>query len=204
MINLLPPATKENFFYARRNVTMLQWLAGIAVGVAGIALVIGGGWLFLHQAVTDYSKGNDAAAAQLKSLNTAGVQKQVEDISNNLKLVVKVLSREVLFSKLLTQIGSVLPRGAVLTGLNIAQTSGGIDLEAAATDYQAAAQIQLNLQDPNSKIFSKADLVSIQCQATSGSGAAFSSTYPCKVQIRAQFATNNPYLFVNNTAGVKQ
>jgi hypothetical protein len=118
----------------------------------------------------------------------------VEAISNNLKLVVKVLSREVLFSKLLTQIGSTLPKGAVLTSLNIAQTTGAIDLEAGAIDYDSAAQIQANLRDPNNKIFSKADLVSIQCTG--------SSAYPCKVQIRAQFASNNPYLFINN--GAKQ
>lgn len=202
MINLLPPESKEDFFYARRNIRLLRWVAGLAVGVFGMFLVIGGGWVFLQQAANDYSHGNAAAAAQLNNLNTASVQKQVEEISNNLKLAVKVLSREILFSKLLTQIGTVLPRGAILTGLNIAQTTGGIDLEAAATDYQSAAQIQVNLQDPANKIFSKADLVSIQCQ--SAGGGASSTTYPCKVQIRAQFSANNPFLFTSKTTGGQQ
>lgn len=199
MINLLPPQTKQNLFYGRRNVRLLRWLAGVMAGTMGILLVIFGGWVFLHNTTANFARTNSTIAAQLQNQNTASVQKQVEAISNNLKLVVKVLSREILFSKLLTQIGSALPKGAVLTSLNIAQTSGAIDLEAAATDYQSAAQIQANLRDPANKIFSKADLVSIQCQSLTGGGGA----YPCKVQIRAQFASNNPYLFVNSSGSNK-
>ncbi|HSX33261.1 MAG TPA: hypothetical protein VLF91_02915 [Candidatus Saccharimonadales bacterium] len=193
MINLLPPTTKENYRYARRNTTLLHWLVGIAIGVAGIGLVVGGGWIFLHQTVQAYRANNSSTSSQLRAQNVTQVQKNVEDISNNLKLVVKVLSREVLFSQLLTQIGSALPNGAVLTGLNITQTTGGIDLDAAAKDYQTASQIQINLADPSNKIFSKADLESIQCQP---GGTGLAAIYPCSVQIRAQFAPNNSFTFI--------
>lgn len=200
MINLLPPEVKENFFYARRNAVLARWVLGIGTGLAGVVVVVAVGMLFLRHTITDYTINNNSAATLLKSQNVSQTQGQVQDISNNLKLMVKVLSREVLFSKLLTKIGSVLPKGSVLTSLNIAQTTGGIDIEAAATDYQTGSQVQVNLADPNNQIFSKADLVSIQCQAAGTGGAAFSSAYPCKVQIRAQFATNNPFLFINNGA----
>jgi len=199
MINLLPPETKENFFYARRGAQLLRWVAGIGVGLAGVVIMTCVGMVFLRHTTTEYARNNSSAATLLKSQNVSEAQSKVEDISNNLKLVVKVLSREVLFSKLLTQIATALPRGSVLTSLNIGQTSGGIDIEAAATDYQTGSQVQINLADPNNKIFSKADLIAIQCQATTG-GVAFSANYPCKVQIRAQFAANNPFLFINNGA----
>lgn len=194
MINLLPPPVKDNYHYARRNTALLSWLVGVSLGTVGIAVVIAAGWVFMRQTVNDYVAENAGTATQLKSQNVSQVQSQVEGISSNLKLVVKVLSREVLFSKLLTQIGSALPGGAVLTGLNITQTTGGIDLDAAAKDYQTASQIQINLADPANKIFSKADLESIQCQA-GASGA--SAAYPCQVKIRAQFATNNSFTYIS-------
>ncbi|HSW65602.1 MAG TPA: hypothetical protein VLI54_00495 [Bacillota bacterium] len=199
MINLLPPETKENFFYARRNAQLLRWVCGIGIGLAGIVIVSLVGMVFLQRTTTDYERNNSSAATLLKTQNVSEAQATVEDISNNLKLVVKVLAREVLFSKLLTQIATVLPRGSVLTSLNIGQTTGGIDIEAAATDYSTGSQVQANLADPNNKIFSKADLILIQCQATTG-GVAFSANYPCKVQVRAQFAANNPFLFINSGA----
>ena len=85
-----------------------------------------------------------------------------------------------------------MPPGSSLTGLNIAQVTGGIDITAGASDYNTASQVQVNLADPNNKIFSKADIVGINC--ASGS----SGSYPCTVTIRALFAANNPYLFINS------
>ncbi len=200
MINLLPPSTKENFFYGRRNTLLLKWLIGVVIGVAGLLLIQLGGVLFMNQAATTYIQNNAGQKAQLEKQNLTQVQKEVENISSHLKLVVKVLSQEVMTSQLLQQIATVLPRGSVLTGLNFSQTSTGMNLQAAASDYQTASQIQINLQDPNNKIFSKADLVSIQCQENSGGDAAFSKAYPCRVEIRAKFADNNPYLLINNKA----
>ena len=202
MINLLPPDIRQNITYARRNARLRRWASGLLVGVVGIGLVTGFGYLYMHRLGNNYSVQAQQAQDDLNKQNPTQINKQVEDISNNLKLVVQVLSREILFSKLLTQIGASLPSGSILQGLSINKVQGGIDLQAGAKDYQTASQIQVNLQDPNNKIFNKADIISIRCD-TSTTASATSSSYPCTVAIRAQFASNNPYLFINSGTGAK-
>ena len=197
MINLLPPAVKSNFRYARKNSFLLKIAVGIGAGVIGIIFVVGAGGLFINHYTSSYVSLVSSANQQFKANNLSQTETQIKSTSNNLKLVVQVLSREVLFSQLLQQIGKALPSGSVLENLNITGESGGIDLQAAAVDYQTASQIQVNLADPANGLFSKADIVSIQCQSTNLSKA---TNYPCKVDIRAQFTASNPFLFINNKA----
>ena len=202
MINLLPLEMKDNYKFARKNTTLFKWSVGVFCGVVGIALVIGAGWFFINQSQNSNSSLVAETNSRLKSEKLDQVQSESDQISGNLKLVVQVLSREVLFSKLLTRIGQIFPSGAVLTSLNITQVGGGLDLAAATVDYSTASQVQANLQDPNNNIFSKADIVSIQCQSASSSGGAITiaSIYPCKAAYRTQFAPNNPFLFINNSS----
>jgi Tfp pilus assembly protein PilN len=199
MINLLPPDTKESYRYARRNRILLHWISYISVCLAIAAGLVGGGYLYLRTQVNGNQRIVDTANQQLQSQNLTGVQKQVSTISGNLKLAVQVLSKEILFSDLLKQLASVTPNDAVLTNLAIAQTQGGVDITAQTANYDAATQLQVNLADPKNQIFSKADLVSINC-TSGGSGDTLNSKYPCTVTLRALFATNNPFLFINSGA----
>jgi Tfp pilus assembly protein PilN len=193
MINLLPPETKNTYRYARYNRTLLRWIMACAFSLAGGLLLAGGGYLYLNRAITDTNKQISTISGQLQAQNLPGVQKQVRSISNNLKLVVQVLSQEVLFSKLLKQLGSVTPSNTILTNLAITQTEGAVDITAQTTNYDAATQLQVNLADPKNQIFSKADIISISC-----TGGASTGKYPCTVNIRALFATDNPFLFIND------
>lgn len=193
MINLLPPQTKETYRYARRNRTLLRWAFTSAFWLAGGTLLAGGGYLYLNKTISDTTHRVDASNQQLQNQNLASVQKQVTDMSNNLKLSVQVLSQEVLFSKMLTQLATVMPSNTVLTGLTILQVQGAVDITANTANYQAATQLQINLADPKNQIFSKADIVTINCTD--------SATYPCAVTIRALFAQNNPFLFTNDSKG---
>jgi Tfp pilus assembly protein PilN len=198
MINLLPPDTKQAYHYARRNRTLIHWVTAFALTLVGGVLLAGGGYMYLNQTIKNTNQQISDSNQQLAKQDLSGVQKQVITISNNLKLAVQVLSKEILFSKLLKQLASVTPNDAILTNLSITQTQGGMDITAETTNYQAATQLQLNLADPNNKIFSKADIVSITCANASGATA---SKYPCSVAIRALFATDNPFLFTNNGSG---
>ncbi len=90
---------------------------------------------------------------------------------------------------------TALPSGANLTGLNISQVSGGsaLDVTADAANYTVATQVQVNLADPDNQIFARADIQNITCDPTTATNPDF----PCKISLRAQFAQNNPFLFVN-------
>ena len=197
MINLLPPSKKVDIVYARRNTKLLRWIAVLVAALAGIGLILVSGLFYINKSISTYSNEVAKAGEGLKSQKFEETQKRVEEISGSLKLVTQVLSREVLFSKLFKQIGSAIPPNASLTDLKIGKIEGAIDLTAAALDYNTATQVQVNLSDPANKIFDKADIVSITCNAKTSSDPR----YPCIVAIRAQFAKNNPFLFISPGGG---
>lgn len=199
MINLLPPTDKAALLYARRNTQLLHWLVAIIMGLGGVLVLVGAGQLYLNQAANAHAQEVERTTQQLKAQKLDETQKRVTDISASLKLMVQVLSKQVLFSDLIRQIGAAIPPGAALADLRISKLEGGIDLQFKATDYQTATQVQVNLQDPNNRIFDKADIVSISCTTptTSNSSSQADSRYPCTVTIRALFSKNNPFLFIS-------
>jgi len=201
MINLLPGEVKTNYLYARRNVSLRRWVAAFLIAFVGLGIIATYGLLAIHQQNRRYDQQIAASQALLKKENFTGTQTQVKNISNNFKLVLQVLSNEVLFSELIKQIAATIPSGASLTNLNINKSQGAIDISAVATDYNTATQVQINLADPSNKIFSKADLVSVSCSQND----AAPSAYPCNVTVHALFAPDNPFLFINDkAAGAKK
>lgn len=193
MINLLPPDVKQQIAYARRNTSLRNWLLALLGAVVCICAVVGAGQLYLRHSIDNYTSQLATGQQQLKDQHLEETQQEIEAVSSNLKLVTQVLSRAVLFSKLLSQVGSAIPSGSVLTNLSISnKVQGGIDLSFSSTDYQTGTQIQLNLADPNNKIFEKADLINIQCTKP-----ATPTKYPCTIQIRALFAKNNTFTLIN-------
>ena len=193
IINLLPPDLKEAYHYAHRNVRLVRWTIICLVSLAGLAVISTVGLIYIEQTSRSYDTQISADEASLRDQHLSATQAKVKDISDSLRLAVQVLSKEVLFSKLLAQLAEITPSNAVLTDLNISQAQTSVDISALATDYNAATQLQVNLADPSNKLFSKADIVSITC-----GGNSASSAYPCSVIIRAVFVQNNPYLFIND------
>jgi Tfp pilus assembly protein PilN len=192
MINLLPGDKKEDYLYARRNSKLRHWAIALLFGLVGVGLVTTGGMLYLQHSIDSFRNHVAATDGSLKLQKLDETRKTAEDITGSLKLVVEVLSREVLFSKLLVQIASVTPPNTRLSDLTISNTQGSLDITATSSDYASATQLQVNLSDPNNKIFSKADIQNITCASN-----AVDPQYPCSVTIKALFAQNNPYLFIN-------
>jgi Tfp pilus assembly protein PilN len=204
MINLLPPDAKKNIVYARRNTKLAHWATAMVFLIVGILAVVLAGQIYISRTVVSYEAQIEQTQEQLKVQKLGETQKRVQDMSNSLKLVVQVLSRQVLFSALLRQIGAAIPQGAILTGLSINQVQGGIDLSAAARDYDTATQVQVNLQDPANKIFQQADIINIQCARASSESSEEEeglSEYPCNITLRALFAENNSFTFISNKPG---
>lgn len=196
MINLLPYETRVDTMYARRNSLLLKWTVALAMGLVGVGLIIGAGSVYLAQTVNSQEKKLHAAETQLNSQNITETQKTVDQISSNVKLTTQVLSREVLFSKLLRQLGAALPANTSLQELQIDKLQGGLSMVALSRDISSAAQIQINLQDPNNKVFEKDDIESINCLAETDKQKG---NYPCVVHIKALFLKNNPYLYISPT-----
>lgn len=205
-INLLPPKTKQAIMYGRRNRHLWHWAIVLTLSIVGILAITILGRLYIQHSVTALEGQVNQTREQLKIQKLDETQARVETISNNLKLVIQVLSRQILFSELIQQIGASLPADTALTSFQINKVQGGIDLSAVAVDYQSATQIQVNLQDQANKLFDKADILNITCTTPVASTAVNqvpASKYPCQVQVRALFTANNPFLFIKPTAGVK-
>lgn len=194
MINLLPPEIKQNFKFARKNRQLVRWICAFLMVIFGVAIITSIGLFFMNNSADSYRLKIARAQSLLASQNSAEIQHQVTDISNNLNLMVKVLSKEILFSQLLKQLGTITPSNVVLTNLSISQTASAIDIIAQTASYNAATQLQVNLADPNNQIFSKADIVDINC---TNSTQAVNPRYPCTATIRALFTSSNPFLFIN-------
>jgi hypothetical protein len=198
-INLLPPQHKADIIYARRNTVLKNWIIASCIGVAGIILVIAAGYFFINQSEKSTQVQVNNARTQLSAQKQDEVQKQVTSISEGVKLTLQVLQRQIFFSKLLVQVGAVMPPGTSLDTLTINSTQGGIDLSVFAQDYQAATQVQINITDPSKRLFEKADILNVTCTPTTTT-----QVYPCKSSIRALFAKDSAFQYVTTpTAGTK-
>lgn len=195
MINLLPPQYKENILYARRNRALLNWSITMLSALLLIAAIIACGYVLMNNSIKSQTAQADRAKQHLKDEKIDETKTQLDEISANTKLILQVLSREILFSSLLKQLGASLPSGTTLQAIQIDKVEGGITLKALAKDVQSATQIQVNLSDPQNKIFQKADIESISCTPTDGK-----TIYPCTVQLRALFGKDNPYVYISNTS----
>lgn len=195
MINLLPPEAKQAYRYAERNVGLMNWVIAGVLSLVGLGIIGSYGWLTVRQSVLSSSQQASHIQTDLQKGGLTETNQHITEISNSFKLVEKVLSQEILFSKLLKQMATALPTGSNLTGLNISQVSGGsgLDVTVDAANYTVATQVQVNLADPDNRIFAKADIQNITCDTTS----ATDPDRPCKITLRAQFAENNPFLFIN-------
>lgn len=197
MINLLPPAEKDAIAYARYNTQLRRWISGGLVGLVGVILLVMAGQMYLNQNADDYRSANKARQERLVKDKQQETLAQVKNIQTSFKLVVDVLSREVLFSKLLPQVGAIMPTGTVLENLSL-NTEGEVtafDITAKADNYQSASQIQANLEDPANKLFDKADLIDITCTSPKEP-----TPYPCSVQARVQPSKENQFLLLNKEA----
>lgn len=194
MINLSPDDYKQSIRYARRNTILLKWLSGSLAILSLSILTIFIGQTYLKSQTNHYANINASIEQELKNQDLEGTLKTIENISNNLKLIVQVLSKQIIFSELIKQVGAVMPENSILSDVEISKVEGGIDLIVDAKDHNTATQVQINLADQNNKLFDKVDIISINCDST------IKPEYPCKITLRALFATNNPFSFTNQNS----
>jgi Tfp pilus assembly protein PilN len=162
MINLLPPSYATRIKYGRLNTRLRIWIIGALISIAGLILIFIGGWMYLDSQSQSLQKQLDTTNAQLKSQDLEKVKKDSAEITGDIKVINQILGSEIHFSKLIQDIGTVMPPNTALATLSLSgDNSGAIDLTANAVDNPAAAQIAVNLNDPANGLFSKVDIVDI-------------------------------------------
>lgn len=197
MINLVPPSYSQAMRIGRSNSRLRLWLTGAVIATGGLVVIIGLSWLYVNHQISNLTHSTDALNQQLKAENLSQIQKQASTINGNIKVINQVLGREIRFSDLIQQIGSVLPGGTVLNSLSVSKIDGAIDLNVNARDVASANQVAVNLGDPKNKLFNKIDIVSISCTSET-------KAYPCAGTFRALFSAEAKKNFLNAASGAKQ
>ena len=199
MINLLPTDYRSHLRYGRMNTRLIHWIEIGLVLIAGMIFIILVGWLYINQQTSSLSHSVEITQKQLDEQHLTKVQKQADQISQNVRTINQVLGRELRFSDLIQEVGKVMPPGTVLGSLTLSnKVSGSLDLTAAAKDYASAAQIAANLSDPKNNIFAKVDIINVNCASASTTG------YFCTAIFRALFDKKTPDRFLNVASGAKQ
>lgn len=190
MINMLPGEYVEVIRHSKSNDQLIHWILAVMAAIAGLIVILGFGWLYLNHQNTVLNSDIARGKQQLEEQNIAQVRKDAEQISKDIKTINQVLGREIRFSALMQEIGKAMPPGSILGGLTLTKVDGSIDLTASAKDYTTGAQVALNLSDPKNNIFSRADIVSINCTSAD-------TQYKCGVVLKALFDKTSQNRFLN-------
>jgi Tfp pilus assembly protein PilN len=192
MINLLPPQHSAQIKYGRRNSSLRLWLIFTAVAIAVLIIIMAVGVVYINGQSKNLNHQIVDSQAQLKAQNLNQVQKDAKEISGDIKVINLVLNQELSFSALLQSIGGLMPARTVLTSLSLSSNvKSSVNLDAATVDPPAAAQIAVNISDPKQDLFSKVDIINVNCDQKK------LSVYKCTATLQALFSKNAQKRFLN-------
>jgi hypothetical protein len=197
MINLLPPDSKEDALYGRRNYK----LAFIAGGIVTIMLALGAltifGQFYLSQSKAQYNKSGLVVEQRIKDQKLEESQKGLEVLAANFKIASQLLGKQILFSKLFPKLAEIIPNGAYVRQISIDDKSTYLQFEIAAPTRSLANQGYINVSDSSNGLFEKADLLDISCNDASAKNSSSDNGLPCKATVKALFKSNSQFLLLN-------
>lgn len=174
MINLMPPAVKEDIRYARLNVLLVQYCILAALVSLGLVATMFFGLTLLNN---DEQLIKDAISQREKTLeNLKADEDRARELSGQITTISGLLNKELDYSEVITQIGGLIPQGATLQALNLQQTikQEPLSLTVSVDNQEKAAVVQQNFE--NSPLFAGADIQSITPATRSEGGAILSYT----------------------------
>lgn len=190
MINLLPPSHADAIRFGRQNTTLRMWLIGTLAAIGGLIIIVFGGWVYINQQEKGLQRSLDVTNQQLKAQNLAKVQSDAKEITGDIRVINQVLSNEIRFSDIIQNIGQLMPKGSVLGSLSLNKVTGSLDLSANTVDYSSAAQVAANLGDPRNGLFSKVDVLNLNCTSNV-------PNYPCSATYKALFSKDAKTKFLS-------
>lgn len=164
------------------------------MGILGIGAVAGVGYFYINNAETSARNIKNQNEAVTQSKGFIETEKTYASFTSNLKTVVQILNKQILFSDLIQKVGAVTPPGARLSSMSLTNTDNALDLNFIVEESSIAPVVQLNLEDPKNELFEKADIVRVTCEGSIESN-------DCTVQVRALYRTNAQFLFLNSVGG---
>lgn len=159
MINLLPPKDKVEIRAARVNVILLRYIMILLGAIVFLGLFMVGIYLILTSinaaSETAINTSNDSSSG------TGSVKTQTEVLKASLDSAKSVIQSEVRYTKLITTIAGLVPKGVILDKLSLnPQTIGAATtLQAYATNTDTAISLKDAFQ--SSPLFSNVSIQTI-------------------------------------------
>jgi Tfp pilus assembly protein PilN len=177
MINLIPHNLKSERLYGRRNRILIGYIVALITAAVLVALTMLISIRFVGSEETSLKKTIDDNQIQITALESQ--IKDLSSVSSRLSTADKLYENNIEFSKLIPDIGSLLPQGTILNSLSL--TGGNTDplsLDVDLLNADLAAVLQRNLV--NSELFEAADINSI-------SGKSGASNYRFTASVSVSF-----------------
>jgi hypothetical protein len=199
MINLLPTDVIEDISYARKNRVTVRWVIALIFVIIGVGAMTVFGQYYINRNTKSLESVAKVTEQRISKNNLSSTQKEIQTLSNNFTTISQLLNKQLLFSKLFTKIGNIIPSGAILSGINLTTANSALDLNIAALTRESATQAFVNISDPKNGLFEKADLISVNCATpTATSTSQTESKYPCTAMIKVVMKTGSDYYFLNS------
>lgn len=123
MINLLPEQSKKDIRAARSNVTLLNYILILGLGVVFLGIICVGVYVVLIGTQADAERL--IAVNKNKSSAYTSVQQQGTALRAGLTSAKTILDQEVVYTKIITGIAALMPAGVVLDSLTLSPTTLG-------------------------------------------------------------------------------
>lgn len=167
MINLLPPAIKEEIAYSKRNAVMRNYVilvVTITIMLAGLLL---GTRYYLNSQIAAKQQDLDTKQAQIDKYTT--VENKAAALNSRLATIKSIQTSQSKFSVLLSDLAKYMPVGTALTSITL---TGNARLPVQVTVVANGYATALSFRDSiiRSKRISAADIESI-APVTAGPGS---------------------------------
>ncbi len=168
MINLLPSDVKRDIGYARKNKVLWTWIVILWLFLVAVVAIIAFGTFFISQRASNLNRLVAISEQRVKDQSLTDYQKKAEVFSSDLNTAVKLLENQLLFSKIIRTIGSVLPPGVTLGTLDYSVEDEILTLNVEGKDQRAISTAFENIsngQQISNNLFTKADLLKVDCNS---------------------------------------
>jgi hypothetical protein len=155
MINLLPDPIKEDMVYGRKNRQIINWIVTAVFGVVILFIIAAVGRLTIQTARDQALVQKENMVEQLKVADFDTVSEEYGDYVDGLGSVKKLYGQQILYTRLIRKLGTLLPAGARLTNISLSDKDRAVGLNFDNDTDGLGPVILLNLTDQSKQVSDK-------------------------------------------------
>lgn len=159
MINLLPSDIKTTMDYGRRNVRVFNWLSGVVFGILVISAVAVVGRLTILTARNQAVEQKKSIEANIDSDEYRAIEEQYGAYVTALTNTKKIYQGEILFSRLIRKVGTLLPPESRLSNISLTDKDKAVNLDFNNSAENLGPLIQTNLSNQGIQVMQRSSEV---------------------------------------------